>query len=303
MRLTRRALTASSLASAASFAVPRISSAAAAETRIVPSSGEAVPVMGLGTWITFNVGADRVLRQRSAEVMETFFDEGGGVIDSSPMYGSAQGTLGYGLEKLGVPQSLVSADKVWTRGESEGIAQIERSRREWGVTRFDILQVHNLVDWQTHLKILFSMKERGEVRYVGITTSHGRRHGELERIMARYPLDFVQLTYNVLDRQAEDRLLPLAQARGIGVIVNRPFRQGTLIDRFEGEPLPAIAADLGADNWAQLLLKFILSHPAVTVVIPATTKVSHMRENKAAARGPLPDEAGRQEIARYSSAL
>ncbi|MEM8854077.1 MAG: aldo/keto reductase, partial [Pseudomonadota bacterium] len=165
------------------------------------------------------------------------------------------------------------------------------------------LQVHNLVDWQTHLETLFEMKAAGALKYVGVTTSHGRRHGDLERILAEHPVDFVQLTYNVLDRRVEERLLPLAQERGIGVIVNRPFRQGRLIDRFEGEPLPGIADALDASTWAQLLLKFVISHPAVTVAIPATTNPQHVRENKAAARGPLPDAAGRQEIARYCASL
>ncbi|MEO1104532.1 MAG: aldo/keto reductase, partial [Pseudomonadota bacterium] len=249
-----------------------------------------------GTWITFNVGSDPVLLERSAAVAAAFFEEGGGVIDSSPMYGSAQATMGHILGALGQPDSLIATDKVWTRSPGGGPAQIEASRAAWTVPRFSILQVHNLLAWEAHLETLFAMKAAGTLDYVGITTSHGRRHGEIERIMARHPIDFVQLTYNVADREAEARLLPLAEERGIGVIVNRPFRRGGLISRFEGRPLPGIAADLGASTWAQLLLKFIISHPAVTVAIPATTNPAHVRENKAAARGPLPDPAMRERL-------
>lgn len=266
-------------------------------TRIVPSSGVRVPVVGLGTWITFNVGSDPVLLERSTAVMRAFFEEGGGLIDSSPMYGSSQDTVGHGLEALGRPQSLVAADKVWTSSPSEAPGQIAQSRSEWGVPAFDILQVHNLVAVEAHLERLFAMKAAGDVGHVGVTTSHGRRHGALEDIMTRHPLDFVQLTYNVLDRSPEARLLPLAREKGIAVIVNRPYRRGALIERVRGAPLPSFAADLGAASWAQLLLKFIVSHPAVTVAIPATTRPEHVRDNKAAARGALPDAALRERIA------
>jgi diketogulonate reductase-like aldo/keto reductase len=273
------------------------------ERRIVPSTGDAVPAIGLGTWITFNVGRDPVLLDRRAEVMRAFFEEGGGVIDSSPMYGSSQNTIGHGLETLGRPAGLVSADKVWTGDAEEGPAQIEASRRAWGVPAFDLLQVHNLVAWEAHLETLFDMKAAGRLRWVGVTTSHGRRHAELERIMGSRPLDFVQLTYNVVDREAEARLLPLARERGIAVIVNRPFRRGALIRRLAGEPLPDSAAEIGAGDWASFILKFILSHPAVTVAIPATTQVAHVRANKAAARGPLPDAALRRRMAEHVRAL
>ena len=167
---------------------------------------------------------------------------------------------------------------------------------KWGVARFDLVQVHNLVDWREHLETLFSMKAAGEIAHIGITTSHGRRHELLERIMREYPLDFVQLTYNILDREPEERLLPLARDRGIAVIVNRPFRQKALTRRFEGVALPGWADEIGASSWAQFNLKFILSHPAVTVAIPATTRINHVRENIAATAGPLPDEAMRRRM-------
>ncbi len=235
--------------------------------------------------------------------MRAFFAEGGGVIDSSPMYGSAQDTVGHGLAVLGTPGSLVATDKVWISSPEDGPEQIAQSRGEWGVRRFDILQVHNLMSWQGHLETLFAMKERGELAYVGVTTSHGRRHSELAEIMETQPIDFVQLTYNVYDRTPEERLLPLARERGIGVIVNRPFRQGALIRRFEGVPLPGVAAEVGATSWAQLLLTFIISHPDVTVAIPATTSVAHVTENKRVAHRPMPDEATRRAIAEAVAAL
>jgi diketogulonate reductase-like aldo/keto reductase len=295
------------LAGAAGLALasvsPRAIAAEADAARVIPSAGRAIPAVGLGTWITFNVGDDPVLLDRCAEVMAAFVDEGGGMIDSSPMYGSSQGTIGYGLARLGHPPSVFSADKVWTGSVAEGPQQIAASRAEWRVQAFDLLQVHNLVEWPGHLKTLLAMKADGALRAVGITTSHGRRHDELEWIMRDHPIDFVQLTYNVADREAESRLLPLARDKGIAVIVNRPFRQGALTRRLAGAPLPGVAADLGASSWAQLILKFILSHSAVTTAIPATTRVDHVRENKAAARGPMPDSAARAAIVGAFEAL
>ena len=264
--------------------------------RRIPSTGQAIPAIGLGSWITFNVGDDPLLRGASAEVIAAFVEEGGGMIDCSPMYGSSQGTIGYGLQRLGYPSSVFSAEKVWTNATGDGPGQIAETLDEWGVRRFDLLQVHNLVAWEGHLETLFAMKAEGKLGYVGVTTSHGRRHDLLERIMQRYPIDFIQLTYNVLDRDPEARLLPLAQERGIGVIVNRPFQGGALTRRLRNERLPAFAGDLGAESWAQVILKHLLSHPAVTVVIPATTQVAHLRENKRAAHGPLPDPTLRDRI-------
>lgn len=271
--------------------------------RTIPSSGEAVPAVGLGTWITFNVGDDPMLRDECADVMAAFFEAGGRLIDSSPMYGSSQPVVGYGLEKLRRPEALFAADKVWTSSDTGGPSQIEQSRRLWGVERFDLLQVHNLVAWEAHLETLLAMKAEGRLRYVGITTSEGRRHDLFEQIMQRYPLDFVQFSYNIVDREAEQRLLPLAAERGMAVIVNRPFRQGALTRALAGETLPERAAEIGAKTWAQFILKFILAHPAVTVAIPATTRVDHVRENMAAAADPLPDTALRQRMAAYIQEL
>jgi diketogulonate reductase-like aldo/keto reductase len=272
-------------------------------TKPIPSSGETLPVVGLGSWITFNVGDDTELRDECAAVISAFFAAGGRLIDSSPMYGSSQAVIGYGLTKLGRPSSLFSADKVWIGSGSQGPEQIEQSRAFWGVRRFDLLQVHNLLEWEAHLPTLFAMKAAGRVRYVGITTSEGRRHQEIEKVMAGQPIDFVQVTYNILDREVEERILPLAQERRIAVICNRPFRQGALIRSIQRNPLPSWAAEIGAANWAQVLLKFIVSHPAVTCAIPATSQVAHVRENMGAATGPLPDAAMRRRMVAHVEAL
>lgn len=305
MKATRRTLLKGTLAATAGLMLPRkaVAQDDAIATRPIPSTGERLPAVGLGTWITFNVGDDAELKDESAAVMAAFFEAGGRLIDSSPMYGSSQATIGYGLKKLGHPPALFSADKVWISNAGAGPDQIEQSRAHWDIPRFDLLQVHNLVTWEAHLQTLLRMKADGAIRYVGITTSEGRRHAEVERVMASQPIDFVQVSYNVLDRDVEARILPLAQERGIAVIVNRPFRQGALTRRLEGEPLPDWAGETGASSWAQLLLKFIISHPAVTCAIPATTRVDHVRENMMAARGVLPDEPLRRRMADYVEQL
>jgi diketogulonate reductase-like aldo/keto reductase len=260
-------------------------------------------VVGLGSWITFNVGDDIVARDACADVMRAFFADGGRLIDSSPMYGSSQKVVGYGLDKLKQPPGLFSAEKVWISSGGRGPGQIEASRRYWGVPRFDLLQVHNLLSWEEHLKTLFAMKAGGQVRYVGITTSEGRRHRDIEQIMRTQPLDFVQVTYNIIDREVEERILPLARDRGIAVIINRPFREGELTKKLQRHPLPGWAADIDCTSWAQLILKFIVSHPAVTCAIPATTRVDHVKENLGAARGRLPDEGLRKRMVAHVEKL
>lgn len=303
--LSRRRLLRSLAVAGASALLPLPASSQQRSVLAKPihSSGEALPVIGLGSWITFNVGDDPVARDSCADVMRAFFGGGGRIIDSSPMYGSSQQVIGYGLRKLKERSRVFSADKVWTYSGSSGPAQIEASRRAWGVPRFDLLQVHNLLAWEDHLRTLLAMKAEGQVRYVGITTSEGRRHREFERVMRSQPLDFVQVTYNVLDREVETRILPLARDRGISVIVNRPFRQGALIRNVKRHPLPAWAAEIDCANWAQVLLKFIVSHPAVTCAIPATTRVDHVQENVGAAYGRLPDQAMRARIVAHVERL
>jgi diketogulonate reductase-like aldo/keto reductase len=265
--------------------------------RAIPSSGEQIPALGLGSWITFNVGNDRAARAQCTEVMREFFATGGRLIDSSPMYGSSQGFIGDGLQQLAAQPRVFSAEKVWT--SSPGAAQIEATRQLWRVPAFDLLQVHNLLAWQEQLPLLQRMKAAGKLRYVGITTSEGRRHGELEQIMRTQRIDFVQLSYNLLDRDVEERLLPLARDRGIAVLVNRPFRRGELLRPLQRHPLPAWAGEIDCTSWAQIALKFVVSHPAVTCAIPATSSPAHVRENMAAARGRLPDEALRKRMAQH----
>ena len=261
--------------------------------RPIHSTGLMMPAVGLGT---FNVGNDPEAIAGCTAVMQAFFEAGGRMIDSSPMYGSAQMVVGRGLDALGRPQAVYAADKVWISSGDDGPDQIARSRALWGVPQFDLMQVHNLRGWEAHLDTLFAMKAAGQLTHVGITTSEGRRHDIFERVMASQPLDTIQITYNILDRAVEDRILPLARERGQAVIVNRPFRQGALTRRLAREPLPGWAAEIGAGSWAQALLKFILSNPDITCAIPATTRVDHVRDNLDAAREPLPDAALRRRM-------
>jgi len=271
-------------------------SAAAPLTRAVPSSGERIPVIGLGTWLTFDV-TDAPGREARSAILRAFFESGGRLVDSSPMYGASEETIGAGLERIGRPPPLFAATKVWTVGGVAGRRQMERSRALWKVPRFDLMQVHNFLDWETHLPTLKAMKAEGRVRYVGVTTSHGRRHDLGEELLQRERLDFFQVTYNLADREAEQRLLPLAAERGTAVIINRPFDGGAQFGRVKGRPLPGWAAEIGAASWAAAFLKWIAAHPAVTVAIPATSQLPHLRENMAALTGPLPDAALRKRIA------
>jgi diketogulonate reductase-like aldo/keto reductase len=293
----RRQLLASLAAAGAASALPRLAPAQSApfRTHKIPSSGEQLPLVGLGSWRTFNVGDDPAARNACAEVMRAFFAGGGRLIDSSPMYGSSQDTIGYGLAKLDARDKVFSADKIWTY--SGAAAQFETSRQKWGIARFDLMQVHNLLSWQDHLPMLLDMKAQKRIRYVGITTSEGRRHDEFEQVMRKQPLDFIQVTYNAADRDVEKRILPLARERGLAVIINRPFHSGPLVRRAKRHKLPGWAAEIDCANWAQILLKFIVAHPAITCAIPATTRVDHVRENIGACYGRLPDEALRRRIA------
>ena len=318
--LSRRAFLASmgALGAALPFGQARASGAdRPLLTKAIPGSGERLPVIGMGSWLTFDVGTNALLRAERLEVLRAFFEAGGAMIDSSPMYGSSEAVIGYCLARLAdtpalfsatpalfsATPALFSATKVWTLFQARGVRQMEASRRLWGADRFDLMQIHNMLDWEAHLETLVDWKARGRLRYIGITTSHGRRHPAFETAMAGRPFDFVQFTYNILDRRAERRLLPLAAERGLAVIVNRPFRQGALFGYFERRPLPDWAREFECANWAQFFLKFIVSHPAVTCAIPATTRVDHMRQNMGAAHGRLPDPDMRQRMIRYVEGL
>ncbi|MEM1113535.1 MAG: aldo/keto reductase [Pseudomonadota bacterium] len=272
-------------------------------TRPIPSSGERVPIIGMGTSRTFDTGGDAESVQQLADVMQAFFAGRGTVIDSSPMYGSAESRVGDVLRRMAESPQVFAATKVWTTGESEGIEQMETSAQRMNIEVFDLIAIHNLQDWRTHLATLKDWKEEGKVRYIGITTSHGRDHEELLDIMASEPLDFVQFSYNIEDRVAEERLLPLSAERGIATMINRPYQRGSLFGRSRGKPLPDVAGDIDCESWAQFYLKWIMGHPAATCVIPATSKVHHMQDNMQANFGRLPDTAQREEMSRVFTAL
>ena len=266
----------------------------------IPAGGEAIPAIGMGTWLTFNVAPYTDARAQRVEVLRAFFEAGGRLVDSSPMYGLAEAAVGHCREKLGGAPRMFAATKVWTPTRLAGVAQMNLSFKLWGLTQFDLMQVHNLLDWEAHLPTLKEWKAGKRLRYLGITTSHGRRHDEtLELIETQPDFDFVQFSYSIADREAEAKLLPAAAARGKAVLINRPFRTGELFERVAGKPLPGWAGEIGCSAWSQFFLKFVISHPAVTCAIPATSSVEHMRENMAALRGPLPDEALRKRMAEY----
>ncbi|MGB1799947.1 MAG: aldo/keto reductase [Gammaproteobacteria bacterium] len=274
-------------------------SASSILTKKIPVSGESIPVIGMGSWITFDVDDDETDRARCIKVLEAFFNHGGGMVDSSPMYGSSEEVIGYCLNKLPQQNSLFSATKVWIIGKSLGIMQMNNSYSYWGLPEFDLMQIHNMLNWRTHLETLKEWKQQGRIRYIGITTSHGRRHKKLEKALLEEEFDFVQFTYNMVDREVEQRLLPVAKERGLAVIINRPFQRGGLFDLVKNKPLPDFAAEIDCQNWAQFFLKFIVSHPAVTCAIPATSQVAHMQENMGAGYGQLPDEAMRIRMLQY----
>jgi diketogulonate reductase-like aldo/keto reductase len=269
-------------------------------TRPIPSTGEAMPVIGLGTWRAFDVGAEVTARQPLREVVRLLLDIGGRMIDSSPMYGRAEAVTGDLLTENGARPRAVLATKVWTTGRERGIEQMRRSAQLLRTEVIDLIQIHNLVDWRTHLASLRRMKEEGRVRYIGITHYTTGALPELARILDSEPgIDFVQLGYSLATRAAETELLPTAAARGVAVIVNQPLERGDLFGRVRGRALPDWAAEFDCASWAQLFLKYILAQPAVTCVIPATGNPEHMKEGLGAGFGRLPDMRQRQRIREF----
>ncbi|MEP2988917.1 MAG: aldo/keto reductase [Parasphingorhabdus sp.] len=266
--------------------------------RTVPSSGENIPAIGMGSWLTFDVGNDPEALIVRTEILRTFLQCGGRLIDSSPMYGTSQSVIGTALAKLNNTKSVFAADKVWTSGKEQGLRQIRESVAKWRFPKMDLLQIHNLVDWETQLETLFEMKEVGRLRYVGITSYDGLRYDQLEHIMTRHPIDFVQFSYNIADRRAEERLFPIAKERGISVIINRPFQEGRLTRNVVERSLPSSAKEIKSESWAQYLLQWIVSNPTVTATIPATSRVDHMRENIGVLHKPIPDANLRERMAR-----
>lgn len=261
----------------------------------IPSSGEALPPVGLGTSRVFNSVSGENQRAALVEVLEALF-AGGTLVDTSPMYGNSETHLGELLPLAAGNKNMFCATKVWTEGRASGVKQMRESMEKMGVDRIDLMQVHNLVDWEVHLDSMREMQADGLFRYLGITTSNPRQFADFERVMRAADWDFVQLNYSLGEREAEQRLLPLARERGMAVMVNRPFVRGDLFRRVGRKPLPEVAAELACESPAQLFLKWILGHPAVTCVIPATTKVKHMVDNLGAAAGPLPDAGQRERI-------
>jgi len=292
------------LAAAAAAAHARLAAAPVERlTRAIPRTGERIPAVGMGTWLTFDVGPEPVALGQRRAVLQAFFAGGGALIDTSPMYGRAEEVVGDLLGEPGRAAPVFSATKVWTSGRLLGERQLVRSMGYWRLRRFDLVQVHNMLDWTTHLPWLRDWQAQGKIRYLGITTSHGRLHEALEAAMRREPFDFVQFTYSLADRSAESRLLPLAADRGMAVIANRPFDGGDLFDRVRGRSLPGWAPDYGIANWAQFFLKFVISHPALACAIPATSRPDHMAENIGALGGPLPDAGARRRMAAFFDAL
>jgi aryl-alcohol dehydrogenase-like predicted oxidoreductase len=271
--------------------------------RKIPGSDEMLPVIGMGTWQTFNVGRAAAERAPLREVLREFARLGGRVVDSSPMYGQSETVVGDLAAELRLHKQLFLATKVWTRGRDAGIRQMEESIRRLRAQRVDLMQVHNLLDWKAHLETLRRWKEDGRVRYIGVTHYTASAYEELARVVETEELDFVQLNYSIAEREAERRLLPLAASRGVGVLVNRPFAEGALFRQVKGKPLPPWAAEAGCGTWAQFFLKFIVSHPAVTCAIPATSKLEHLVDNMQAGQGALPDAAMRERMARAGAEL
>lgn len=269
----------------------------------IPATGEAMPAIGLGTWQSFDVGAGADARKPLREVLQGFVRAGGRVVDSSPMYGAAEGVVGDLVAELGIRDRLFIATKVWTSGRAEGVRQIENSFKRLRVERMDLIQVHNLVDVETHTRTLQDLKQQQKLRYIGITHYSASAHAEVERWLATGRYDFVQINYSLGEPQAERRLLPLASEKKIAVIANRPFAAGALFRRAKGKPLPPWAAELGITSWAQYFLKWIVSHPAVTCAIPGTGNPKHMADNLAAGAGALPDAAARKRMADYFQSL
>jgi diketogulonate reductase-like aldo/keto reductase len=307
MTMTRREAAKIIGGAATGLALP-ISTPAATEsstivTRTIPSSGEKLPVIGLGTWRAFDVDLTTDNRRQLEEVLSLFVKLGGRVIDSSPMYGRAEEVIGELTAALGIRDKLFLATKVWTHGKENGIKSMERSMALLRTKRVDLMQVHNLVDVQTHLATLREWKQQGRIRYLGITHHEAGAFPDVEKVMRSEKLDFVQINYSLMEREAEERVLPLAQERGVAVIVNRPFGAGDLFGKVRSKPLPDWATEFDCRSWAQFFLKWIVSHPGVTCAIPATDKPGHLEDNMQGGVGRLPDENMRRRMVELVSSL
>lgn len=293
-------------AGASAFLPTTLNGSAAPATmllRKIPSTGELLPAVGLGTWQTFDVSPSATMRAPLKEVLQQFVQLGGKLIDSSPMYGESEVVVGDLAAELNVTKKLFMATKVWTQGQQAGITQMQTSMREMRSNPLDLMQIHNLVDWQTHLKTLRAWKDAKRIRYIGITHYLVSAFDNLEKIMRTEPIDFVQLNYNITTREAANRLFPLAQEKNIAVIVNRPFESGSLFSAVKDKPLPEWAREFDCVSWGQFFLKYILGHPAITCVIPATSKIKHLNDNMQAGYGRLPDAATRTRMEQFIQKL
>ena len=289
-------------ATAGGLPLPALASTAMLK-KVIPSSGEQIPVIGMGSSRTFDSGRDPETYARLTEVLQTFFDRGGSVIDTSPMYGHSEQVLGDLLVNVRNRGALFTATKVWTEGKEDGIAQMKESMRLLRVPVIDLMQIHNLLDWRVHMETLAQWKDKGLIRYIGITTHRGFDHDQLAHVMENHPIDFVQFSYSIANRKAEQLILPLARERGIATMINRPFMRGSLFQHVKGQSLPQWAKEFDCHSWAQFFLKFVVSHPAATCSIPATSKVHHMVDNMTAGYGRMPDERERKRMLEFFASI
>jgi diketogulonate reductase-like aldo/keto reductase len=303
--ITRRAALTVLAGAAAAMAAPGRAGArqVSMTTRAIPGSGEAIPVIGMGSSGTFDVGDDASAREPLRDVLGVFGDAGGRVIDTSPMYGPAESVLGELIESGALDSTPWLATKVWTRGRDAGAKQIETSMSRLRTQRLDLLQIHNLLDWRTHVPTIRALQDAGKLRYSGITHYRADAHGQLEQVLREQKFDWLQVNYSLAERDAETRLLPFCRDRGIAVMVNRPFADGAMFARVRGRPLPSWVGEIGCESWGQYFLKWVISHPAVTCAIPATSNPRHMRDNCGAGIGRLPDPEQRARMAKDWQAL
>jgi diketogulonate reductase-like aldo/keto reductase len=269
--------------------------------KIIPKSGEKITTIGMGSWLTFDVMPTKTNIKNCVEILKIFFKNEGQIIDSSPMYGQAEKIIGLSLENISESnkKNLFSATKIWTPMNNMGMKQFKESIDLWNINKFSLVQVHNLVNYDSHFELLKNLKKKDKIKYLGVTTSHGSRHEKLIKIMKNDEIDFVQFTYNILDDEAEKYLLPLAKEKRLAVIINRPFQGGNLFKLSKNKKIPKWISDYGINTWSELYLKFIISHPDVTCVIPATSKTKHMNENMQSQFGRLLNQDERLKIKKY----